>query len=436
MPLLPYILNAVYLLVLLIASPVLIYRAVRHGKYRDGWPEKLLGRLPSSANDENVIWFHAVSVGEVLQLETILPGIAESNPSSTILITTTTNTGLEIARQRFPQHRCCYFPLDFSWSVKTALKRVRPAMVVLVELELWPNFIRYASAVAPVAIVNGRMSDRSFRGYNRVRILIEPVLSRLTCVGTQTEAYAERMRSLGAKNVFVTGSVKFDRVQTDRSNTKTSELRELLGIDDGDLVLIAGSTQETEETLAVDTWCSLREDFPTLRLIVVPRHRERFESVASMIESRNVPLARRSQLTSANPASRDSAILLDTLGELSDCWGLADIAFVGGSFGDRGGQNMIEPAAFGAAVVVGPNTANFQSVVQTLAAAAGIRVVPRRDQFEAEVRRLLSDRELREITGENARRAVLRESGAAGRTVELLNSMITSTDSEARQVAA
>ena len=424
MPLFSLILNLVYAIVLALASPILLWRAVRQCKYRDGFAEKFFGRLPKSADDERVIWFHAVSVGEVLQLETLVPKIAQLHPTAKIVVTSTTNTGLAVARERFPEHCCCYFPLDFSWSVRTALRRVKPSLVVLVELELWPNFILHASKSASVAIVNGRISDRSFRGYNRIRFLLRPVLSGLKMVGTQTEEYAERMRTLGATRVVTTGSVKFDRVKTDRLNAGTEKLRQLFSIDESQLVLIAGSTQHPEEELALSAWESLRRDFPSLRLILVPRHRERFGEVASLIRSRSLPIARRSELTQQAGVSGDAVVLLDTLGELSDCWGLADVAFVGGSFGDRGGQNMIEPAAFGTAVVVGPNTVNFQDVVRRLSDAGGICVVPSAADFEPELRKLLAEQTLRERIGQIARKTVLNERGASDRTIEMLNGIL------------
>lgn len=436
MPLLPWFLNCVYLLLLVLASPILAWRAVRHGKYRDGAAQKLLGRLPESAADERVIWFHAVSVGEVLQLETIIPPLAKQHPDATILITSTTNTGLDVARQKFPDYRSCYFPLDFSWAVRNALQRVRPEIVVLVELELWPNFILQAAKTSRLAIINGRLSERSYKGYRRIRMLVEPVLRSFTTIGVQTAAYADRMCALGARSetMHVTGSIKFDRVQTDRFNPATQSLRNMFQLEPDALVLVAGSTQAPEEVLAVQTWNELRQDFPTLRLIVVPRHKERFDEVARLIESQKVTLARRSQLGNSSSAEQsvanDAVILLDTLGELSDCWGLADVAFVGGSFGDRGGQNMIEPAAFGAAVLVGPNTVNFRDVMSQLTAWNAVTVVSHTDRLVAEVRKLLSDPIKRQKMGQAARKTVLEGTGASQKTLKLIGGVWGSVSQE------
>jgi 3-deoxy-D-manno-octulosonic-acid transferase len=416
-------LNLAYLLVLAVASPVIAWRAVRHGKYVDGWSEKLLGRLPVLNEHENVVWFHAVSVGEVLQLETIVPRFTRLHPDATVLITTTTGTGLEIARERFGQHHCCYFPLDFSWSVRRALKRVQPKLAVLVELELWPTFVFEASRTAQVAIINGRMSDNSFRGYSRIRFLIEPVLKRIAAIGVQTEEYGRRLESLGGQNVEVTGSIKFDRVETNRNNSGTDLLRQLFSIAEDDVVLIAGSTQSPEEDFAVEAWESLRNEIPNLRLIIVPRHKERFNDVANLIEARGGKLVRRSLLNGPETIDPEAVILLDTLGELSHCWGLADVAFVGGSFGDRGGQNMIEPAAFGCAVVVGPNTTNFRDIVVDLNAKDAIQVVQSPSDFQQALHELLIDEPRRTQMGVAAAELVQTQSGASSKTIELLESL-------------
>ena len=414
-----WLLNFAYAALLIVVSPILLWRMVRTGKYREGWAQKLFGQLPVSDPNHSVAWFHAVSVGEVLQLETIIPAFAAARPNTRIVISTTTTTGQDIARQRFPSHCCCYFPLDFSWAANRALNRVRPDLFVLVELELWPTFLLRASRNGvKLGVINGRLSERSFRGYRRVRWLMSKVLSRFDAIGAQSNEYANRFTTLGARDVNVTGSIKFDRVETDRNNPRTTELREHFGIGSDDIVLVAGSTQAAEEELAVRSWMSLRERFPSLRLIVVPRHQERFAEVAQMIKSFGLTVMKRTEPRSV--PGPDSVMLLDTLGELSHCWGLADVAFVGGSFGDRGGQNMIEPAAFGAAVLVGPNTRNFADVVSALVRENGIVVVSSTDKFAGAVESLLSNAANRRSLGHAANRVVLSQRGASRKTVELL----------------
>ena len=425
----PWILNLVYLMLVTLASPVLLYRSVIYGKYRDGWAEKLIGQLPKLSVDRSRIWFHAVSVGEVLQLRTVLAEFKSRYPKFDVVISTTTSTGHAVAVEKFPQHTVCYFPLDFSWSVRRAIQRIQPTVIVLVELELWPNFIlRAANADIPLVLINGRISERSHRGYRRIGLLTRRLLGCFDAIAAQNGTYAERVVDLGApaERVSVTGTVKFDHVETDRRNAKTQELGHILGIGDDERVLIAGSTQAPEEEFALDTWQALRSERPDLRLVLVPRHQERFNEVARLVENRDLPLLRRSQLRDgAQIEDATSVLLLDTLGELGACWGLADIAFVGGSLTDRGGQNMIEPAGYGAAVLFGPNTRNFHDVVEALLSQKAARVVADRDDLTRTVARLLDDPELAHRQGLAAQEFVLSQQGATTQTVETISAILT-----------
>jgi 3-deoxy-D-manno-octulosonic-acid transferase len=421
----PWLLNVAYLALLAAVSPILCWRIVVRGKYRTGWREKLLGRVPRRAGNRPCLWFHAVSVGEVLQLEPVLKELRSRLPAVELVISTTTPTGRSVAESKFPGDTVCYFPLDFSWAVRQAVARLRPTAIVLVELELWPNFILHARRSGiPLALINGRLSERSLRGYRRLRPLVARLLGSLQAIAVQNPAYADRFAELGAPRdrLSITGSIKFDRVTTDRSNTKSAELRTAFGIAATDRVFVAGSTQETEESAALDTYLSLRERFPALRLIVVPRHKERFDDVARLVESRGLPLCRRSSVrSSAPPVTSDRPVLLlDTLGELAACWGLADVAFVGGSLTNRGGQNMIEPAGYGAAVLFGPNTRNFRDVVEMLLSADAARVVRNGGELTAAVADCLLHPEQAKKQGARAQQLVLSQQGATLRTMEIL----------------
>lgn len=442
--LMTWLLNLTYLALLAACSPILVYRAVFLGKYRTGFREKWLGDVPLREAMTPAVWFHAVSVGEVLQIEPVLDQFLRARPDVEIVISTTTVTGMEVARKKYPQHRLIYFPLDFSWAVHRALDRIRPTAIVLVELELWPNFLRAAFArQIPVALVNGRMSERSYRGYRRVKPLLRPLLRSLCVIAVQNEAYAERLRDLvgqaaslsepacptehgqpgSLSNVIITGSIKFDRVQVDRDNPKTAELRRAFGLHPDEKVFIAGSTQDPEERYAVQTWLALRDKHPALRLMLVPRHKERFEDVARMVEQEfQLPLLRRTTLDPSVPSVQQNTpvLLLDTLGELSAAWGLADIAFVGGSLTQRGGQNMLEPAGYGAAVLFGPNTQNFKDIVTLLLDADAARVVKSPEEMTATVDQFLRDPAAARDLGERAKSLVQSHRGATQRTVELL----------------
>ena len=440
----PWLLNAFYAILIAAAFPFLLYRRVRQGKYRTGWREKLFGELPELPAGRERIWLHAVSVGEVLLVKSLIAALRERRPDVEIVLTVTTETGLEVARKQYPELVTCFFPLDFSWAVDRALRRIKPMALMLAELELWPNLILAASRRGVrLAVVNGRLSEKSFRGYAKLRPLVAQLLRRFEFIAVQSEEYADRFRKLGADpgRVIVTGSVKFDGASTDRCNAKTLELRTAFGIAEQETVFIAGSTQEPEEAYALATWRSLLPEFPQLRLILVPRHKERFEEVARLVEAERMPLARRSRgsaetgWTGTRPAK--PVLLLDTLGELGACWGLADVAFVGGSLNSaRGGQNMIEPAAYGAAVLFGPDTRNFREAVDLLLKAEGALVVRSADELTSAVRELLGNAALRSQMGACGRMAVAAHRGATERTVSLVTERLLSPEVNAARHAA
>lgn len=430
-----WVLNGIYLLLLTAVAPLLAYRRATTGKYRRGWREKLTGRLVRQNPDKMCIWFHAVSVGEVLQLQKVLEETANRFPTAELLVTVTTETGYDVAREKYARHTVSFFPLDFSWAVERAFSEINPAAIVLVELELWPNLILLAKRRGiPLILINGRMGAKSFRGYSRLKPLMTKLLSCFDVLAVQAETYGERLRSLGAPadRVTVTGNIKFDRAEADRANLKTAELRRVFQIDPADLVLIAGSTQDPEEAYAIDAWLALRTEFPQLQLIVVPRHKERFEDVATLIRQRNCRVIRRSEMTAGTQSSQSLANenrepqvgLLDTIGELAACWGLADIAFVGGSLTNRGGQNMIEPAGYGSAVLFGPNTWNFNDVTEALLFQHAARVITGPEDLQSTIRHLLQNPEEMRRMGEAARHFVGTQRGATQRTVDLIAGVV------------
>jgi 3-deoxy-D-manno-octulosonic-acid transferase len=430
------LLDLVYLLLLAAAAPWLLWRAARTGRYREGWRAKLFGQVPLRTSHARCIWLHAVSVGEVNLLAPLLAEWTRRHADWECVISTTTQTGYAQARSKYPDRAVFYCPLDFSWAVRRAMRRVRPDLLVLAELELWPNLIGAARACgARVAVVNGRLSDRSFRGYRRIRWLLQPVLAQLDLVAAQNPQYAARFVELGvpAQRVVATGSVKFDGCQTDRQNPATRELSQLAGITVEDVVFLAGSTQEPEETLALETFRQLSPKFPRLRLILVPRHAERFAAVAELLSRSGVSWRRRTQLDAAGHDPLARVLLVDRIGELGAWWGLAQIAFVGGSLGTRGGQNMIEPAAYGAAVSFGPRTQNFRDVVAALLTADAAVVVADGNELTAFVRRCLEDPSFACALGQRARSVAMANQGATARTIDLLTQTLESTTNPASE---
>jgi 3-deoxy-D-manno-octulosonic-acid transferase len=419
----PYVLNVVYLLLLLCLSPWLLYKALTTGKYHKGLVQKLLGSSFLRDGEAPCAWFHGVSVGEVHALAPLVKAFRERVPTWECVISSSTDTGLEEASKRFHDLPVFCWPLDFSWAVKRALKRVNPSLVVLMEGELWPNFTAAAAKRGvPLAIANGRMSPRSFASYSRFRLLVAPMLARINLFAVQTETYAYSYRALGVQpdRIAVTGSVKYDGVMGHSANTSTVQLRTLLGVSSSELTIIAGSTQEPEEAIVLNIFKRLKVTEPRLRLILVPRQRDRFGAVARLLECCGLQYVRRSQIS--QPLSDPQKIILvDTIGELSALWGLADIAFVGGSLdGRRGGQNMIEPAAFGTAVLFGPYVWNFRDVAERLVAADAAIQVRSAAELETAMASLLSEPERRQAMGARARDLVHSQQGATQRTIDCL----------------
>ncbi|MEX2112882.1 MAG: 3-deoxy-D-manno-octulosonic acid transferase [Pirellulales bacterium] len=421
-----YLFNLFYAVILLASLPWLVVAAIRRGKYRTGWSAKLLGLVPVRASAAPCVWLHAVSLGEVSLIGPLVAEIRRRHPDWQIAVSTTTLTGYELARLRYADHLVFYCPMDFSWAVRRAMARIRPTMLLLAELELWPNLIDAArTAGAKVAVINGRLSDRSFRGYGRFRPLVSRLLAKLDVIAAQNAQYADRFLALGARDaaVYVTGSLKFDGAATDRDNPRTTALRMLAGLKSSEVVFLAGSTQEPEEKLALDAYRQLAVAHPELRLVIVPRHPERFEEVARLLAAGDVPWQRRTTLDQQPADPRARILLIDRVGELAAWWGAAHIAYVGGSMGERQGQNMIEPAAYGATVSFGPKTRNFKDVVAALLAANAAVVVHDGPELTAFVRRSLEQPGFADDLGARAQRVVRAQLGATARTVDLLDAL-------------
>jgi 3-deoxy-D-manno-octulosonic-acid transferase len=429
-----WLLNALYLSALALLSPWLIFRAVRTGRYKRGLGAKLLGLRQPIGVGRKPVWFHGVSVGEIHLLRQLIAAFRKRQPSCACVVSTTTETGYDEAKKAFPDLPIIFYPFDFSWAVRRTLRAIDPAVMVLAEGELWPNFLIAARKQAvPVAVINGRMSPRSFQRYRKLGPFARWLVRQLDLLAMQEEGYAANVLSLGAfpGRVQVTGNIKYDGVTTNRDNARTQEFRRLLNVQADQLVWIAGSTQAPEEEIVLALYQRLRPVYPRLRLILVPRHPQRFDEVAHLVEKAGLPLLRRSRLAAPyappHPPTSPPVVLGDTMGELSALWGLADVAFVGGSLdGKRGGQNMIEPAAFGASVVFGPHVWNFRDTVRRLLEANAACQVGSAIELEEVVRRLLTDPAQRQRMGQAAHALVLRQQGATERTLTLLDELLVS----------
>ena len=433
-----YLLNIIYLCALAALSPWLVYKALTTGKYRRGLWAKLTGATTQSPCHlvtlspchPQTVWFHGVSVGEIHLLRQVVARYRQRHPDAQVVISTTTDTGFEEARKHFADLPVIYWPFDFSWAVERALRGIAPSLVVLAEGEIWPNFLMAAKRRGvPVAVMNGRMSPRSLARYQWLAPLVRPLFQQVDLLAMQTERYAAGVRQLGGadERVAVTGNVKFDGVNSERTNPRTLELGRVLDVRAGDLIWIAGSTQAPEEEIALDIYRRVKVEHPDLRLILVPRQRDRFDEVAKLLERSGLPYLRRSRLEPRTPALglRTSIVLVDTIGELGALWGLAEVAFVGGSMdGRRGGQNMIEPAAYGAAVLFGPHVWNFRETAEQLVQRRAALQVADAAELEETLSRLLGDFTERRRLGEAAQRYVQEQQGATERTLDLLNNLL------------
>jgi 3-deoxy-D-manno-octulosonic-acid transferase len=412
---------------LLVTSPYWLVQMLRLGKYRAGLSERL-GFLPRrilSDDTRPVIWVHAVSVGEVLAIQGLVAGLRSALPDRRIVISTTTHTGQKLARERFGGTDVFYFPLDLAVCILPYFRALRPTLVILAETEFWPNFLRTArKSGARVAVVNGRISDRSFPRYEFFRGLLAQVLEFVDLFLAQSEEDARRLFAIGAPQdrVHVSGNLKFD-VKPPEEAPIVSKLRGVLAREQAGPVIVAGSTVEGEEDLVLDAFRFLVvHQHPQAVLILAPRHKERFEEVARRLGLSGVKWSRRSQM-SGNTVLAGSVLLLDSLGELASVYALADVAFVGGSLAPRGGHNILEPAHWGVATVVGPHTENFRDIIGIFRQAHAVRVVARA-AFGPTLLSLLANDETRRALGERARGVVIQQAGATQRTLAEIRGLL------------
>jgi 3-deoxy-D-manno-octulosonic-acid transferase len=402
----------------LLALPWLLFKAASDRRFRDRLGERF-GFVPASAG--KTLWIHCSSVGEVNLAKPIIARLKKSHPDLQIHVTAFTLAGRENAVKSFPEARVSYFPLDFGGSVRRALRRIKPVGVVLVELEVWPNFVRRcAKEGVPVAVVNGRMSERSFGRYRFWGGFFRPVFRRLRAVGAQSETYAERLREMGASPV-VTGNLKYDAAIAFDPAAEERVWREQLALGDAP-VLVAGSTHDPEERIVLETYKRLQKVVPGVRLVVAPRHLDRLGEVQKAVESADLKCYKKTQLSPSGPA--DGVILLDTVGELSRVYSAATAVFIGGTFCARGGQNMLEPASLGKPVVSGPSLSNFEEIAGTLVKAGGMRVVDNPVDLAGALGELLRDPARAREIGAKSVEAVRAGRGAIDRTMDLIEQSI------------
>ncbi len=412
---------------LILALPWFLWKGRATGKYLRTFRERM-GRLPVYLNvdGERSIWIHAVSVGEVLAARPLVPALRERFPGHRIFLSTTTMTGNAVARKNVRgADGLFYAPLDFPHPVRRALEVLNPSLLVLVETELWPNLIHEAHRRGTrTALVNGRVSPRSFPRYLRFSRLLRSLLSEIDLFLMQGEPHAERIRAMGApaERVQVTGNLKFEAVEPTRLPERLVRLLHG-GPARSRPLWVAGSTVGGEEELVLSAFHRVRQRVPQARLLVAPRHPERFDAVPALVEAAGFRCLRRSAL---DPAAWNDGevLLLDTLGELSQVYALASVVFVGGSLVPSGGHNILEPAVAGKPVIVGPHMENFQEIADQFRAEQAIVQVGSPDELASEVTALLLDERRRVGLGERARELVGRNRGAVARSADALLSLL------------
>ncbi len=415
---------------LLVLIPHFLFQALAHGKYVEGLRQRF-GAIPP-IDQHPVIWLHCVSVGETQAARPLVERIKREFPHHALVVSTITLTGQKLARDVFGKHAhsIFYFPFDWRWTARRALRGINPDAVLIMETELWPNFLRECQArEIPVALVNGRISRESFRRYSAIRFFLGRMLRCLNIAVMQSEVDAGRLRDLGmpADRIHTAGNLKFDAGAVSSAAEKTSEIRERFALDSGVPLILAASTHAPEEKIILESFKQLNGQ---ARLMLAPRHPERFQEVASLIRDSGLSWARRTNVPDASDASA-RVILLDTIGELPATYSLASVVFVGGSIVDRGGHNVLEPAAMGAPVVTGAHTHNFHAIIDLLNEAnAIIQLPPLPDEAASnELARvfteLLSDPDRRSELAARAKQLVLDNQGAAERTIKLIAPLLS-----------
>jgi 3-deoxy-D-manno-octulosonic-acid transferase len=420
--------NLALLAGLVLGSPWWLWRMATTQKYREGLGERL-GRVPALAGHAGrpLIWVHAVSVGEVLAVSRLVKELDAALPNYFIAVSTTTRTGQALARERFGSNRVFYCPLDLPWAVRSHLNALQPRLLVLAETEFWPNLLAgcFRRGI-PVAVVNARISDRSWPRYRRLRWLWRPFLTRLSRVLAQSQTDADRLKAIGCRpeRVVVAGNLKFDVLAAEES--EATRLLKTLG--HGLRFLVAGSTLEGEEIALIRNRVWLLAANTKVVVVLAPRHPERFEAVANLLTQSGVPWVRRSGWSgkpdeSLEPLRAGQFVLLDTIGDLASVYSLACVAFVGGSLVRAGGHNPLEPAQFAVPIVMGSYYENFRTIVDELRAHQAIRIVTK-ENFVQVLVDLLTDRTAFAM-GEQARQVFEQQAGATARCIAALRELLS-----------
>jgi 3-deoxy-D-manno-octulosonic-acid transferase len=413
-----------------LAAPYYFMRLRRRGNWRPGFRERFghyNAGLKQALTNRDVIWIHAVSVGEVNLCTQLIRALEPHVPNLKIVVSTTTTTGMAELRRHLPTHISkIYYPIDRRKSVSRALAAINPKVIVLVEAEIWPNFIWRAQKLGiPLFLANARLSDRSYRGYKRLGFLFRPLFASFAGVGAQNETDAARLREVGCRPevISIVGNLKFDAAKlNERQTLDVPALLRQLGVPDDAPILLGGSTHAGEEAILAELAQRLRVQFPKLFLVLVPRHFERAREVGRQLRERGVKFVCRNEIF-ANTQFREGeldCLLVNTTGELRFFYRNATVVFIGKSLTAIGGQNPIEPGAVGKAMVFGPNMQNFAGITHNFLEKSAAIQVNSPEALEKTIAELLADKARCAELGRNALKVVAENLGAIDRTVEMI----------------
>jgi 3-deoxy-D-manno-octulosonic-acid transferase len=418
-------LSAIYNLLWYPALPFALL-AAHPASMRDYRERMGQGDFPDTAGAPR-IWIHAASVGEIEAIRPVAIGLLERHPGAIMVITTMTATGREAAMRRIPGAEAWMLaPLDNRHAVRSFLELVRPSVVLITETEIWPNyFLESARSGATIAVVNGRISERSMRRYLRARGLFRDALGRATLILAQSHDDARRYAQFDpSAKIVVTGNTKIEVVKAD-APTEDPIRPELMGFASGRRIFVAGSTAPGEDAVIAEAYCQLRKNFPQLALTIAPRHLERTPEVENTLRAASLKFVKASEINSPNAARDANVLILDTMGELRSFYRRGAIAFVGGSLAPgRGGQNPVEPALVEVPVLIGPYHENQQEMVSSLVSSGGVRIVKNADEIVSEASKWLGDDSVRQQAGRNAHASVSKGAGGALAALNQLEALI------------
>ncbi len=422
--------NILFLVLFVLSSPYYFWRMRRRGGWRTGFGQRFAlydSQLKQALTNRHVIWIHAVSVGEVSLCTQLIQALEPRVPNVKIVVSCTTSTGMAELRRRLPTRVSkIYYPVDRRKFVRRALSTINPEAIILVEAEIWPNFLwRAADLKIPLFLANARLSDRSYPRYRRFAFLFRRLFASFAGVGCQNEEDAARLRAVGCRPdaVRVVGNLKFDAAGlTERSTLDVRGMLRQIGVSDDALILVAGSTHDGEEVLLVDLVRRLRGKFPKLFLILVPRHFERTKEIGQKLRARGVKFLLRTEIfpSTTQPPGALDCLLVNSTGELKFFYEPATVVFIGKSLTAMGGQNPIEPGAQGKAIVFGPNMQNFADITRALLRKKAAVQVKSPEELESALSELLADAERRAALGRAALEVVAENLGAVDRTVAMI----------------